>query len=238
MTRKISSILLVMLLLLSCNNSKEYSITGTIRGYSDGDTISLGYSADGKDYTITDKCIVKNEQFCFSGKTKGCDIYYIGYNTADEKPQFLLFFLEEGNIEIEITDQTVNVKGTPTNDLVSMVETKLQDYTSELYETQYRLESDSTMSDTEKSELALQAMEAQRDAVLYIQDIIRANIESAAGLYFLVQFSYLFDDNELISLTNDIPHKNIKRQNNCMYDMLKEEIVERSMSNEKREMLY
>ena len=46
----------------------------------------------------------------------------------------------------------------------------------------------------------------------------------------LVQYSDLFDNNELSELINEIPEKNIDRNNNFLYDILLEIQEERNSS--------
>lgn len=229
MLRKIISSLLAAFVLISCNNSGNYTITGAIEGILDGDTVTLGYSTDGEEFTITDYSTVSGGEFRFSGKSEGCDIYYICYNNGEE-PQYMLFFLEEGDIRINISQEQAAAEGTATNDLNTTIEKRYSEYISKIYEHQYRLSTDSLLTDSLSSELTLQIMETQRDAGYYLQDIIRENYKSTLGLFYLVQYSFLFDDDELTFLTNNIPEECINRNNNCMYDILQEELFNRNMN--------
>ena len=51
--RKLFSLITLVLLLASCGGSKSYTISGNIdiENIKDGDTISLGYSVDGTEFT-------------------------------------------------------------------------------------------------------------------------------------------------------------------------------------------
>ena len=82
MLKKIIPSLLAAFVLISCNNSGNYTITGAIEGILDGDTVTLGYSTNGEEFTKTDYTTVCGGEFRFSGKRAAT---YIIYVTTTEK---------------------------------------------------------------------------------------------------------------------------------------------------------
>ena len=77
-----------------------HRIIGSIEGAQEGDTVSLGYSCDGMDFSTVSKTVIKNGEFSFTGKQDDCKIYYIGY---DSRNIYALFFLEAGDITAHIS---------------------------------------------------------------------------------------------------------------------------------------
>ena len=100
------------------------------------------------------------------------------------------------------------------------VEDELERYVVEMFQYQDTLYRDTTLTDERKAELSNSCYKAQRDAMTYIQEVIRKNINNMVGIFLLVQYSDLFDNNELSSLIAAIPGKLIDRDNNYLYDIL------------------
>lgn len=227
--KKIFSLIVAAIMFAACSNN-EYRITGNIEGAQDGDSVILGYSSDGMEFITVNKAAIKNGEFSFTGKQKGCKIYYIGYENDSIPPVYALFFLEAGDITAEISPNNSIIIGSPMNDLNKEIETSLENYVIEMLTYQEKLYSDSTLSDSEKEELGNKSYLVQRTAMTYIQETIRENIDNMVGLFMLVQYSDLFDNNELQELISAIPEKNIDRENNYLYDILLEIQEERNSS--------
>ena len=216
--KQILAILFTAITLFACS-APEYKIEGSIDG-AEGATIRLGYSNDGMSFTATDSAVVENGKFQFNGKQKGCKIYYIEYPEAMETPLYAMFFLEGGNIKVDILPEYYHITGTPTNDLNTAVEETLTQYTGEIHTYQDSLYNNDNLSDQTKDELNNKCYITQCSAITYIQDVVRENIESMAGLYLLVQYSNLFDDEELEELASKIPSANKDSNNNPLYEIL------------------
>lgn len=217
---RLLSMLVAIAVLASCGGV-TYTIEGVIDGAIDGDSVTLGYSPMGDDFIVAEKTVVENGKFKFSGKVDGSKIYYIGYDLAIE-PVYLLLFLEGGNIKVDLSADGGQATGTPSNDMNSRFETEMAAYVTRIYECQYAMYSDTLMSDSLRSRLELETYEAQQNAVQYVQGTIRDNITSIMGLYLLVQYAELFEDEEFDKLISMIPAENIDRDNNCLYDILTE----------------
>lgn len=216
--KKIFAFVIAAISLCACQPT-SYKIEGTIDGAQEGDTVILGYSYDGQDFKTTDKTTIKDGKFFFHGETDGCKIYYIGYEEGEE-PIYAMFFLEPGNIDAGITSAGSHITGTPTNDLNIETEDELERYVVEMLQYQDTLYRDTTLTDERKAELSNNCYKVQREAMTYIQDVIRKNIDNLVGLFLLVQYSDLFDNNEFSSLIAAIPNKLIDRDNNYLYDIL------------------
>lgn len=197
----------------------EYKITGTIEGAIDGDSVLLGYSSNGRDFTTVQSTTIKDGLFKFNGKQKGCKIYYINY-PQKEDPIYALFFLEGGEITADITPNYSLITGTPTNDLNLQIEDSLESYVIKMLNLQDKLYRDTTLTQDVKAEIYSKNDSIQREAMAYIQDVIRENIENMAGLFLLVQYSDLFGNDELDELVANVPDDNKDSDNNPLFDIL------------------
>ena len=216
--KQILAILLTATALFSCS-APEYKIEGTIDG-AEGTTLRLGYSKDGMEFTATDSAVVENGKFQFHGKQKGCKIYYIEYPEAMDAPLYAMLFLEGGNIKVEIWPEDYTVTGTPTNDLNANVEATLSQYVGTILSCQDSLYNNDNLSNEIKDELNNKCYTTQCSAITYIQSVVRENIKTMAGLYLLVQYCDLFDNEELQELAAEIPSANKDTDNNPLYEIL------------------
>lgn len=225
--KKLFSIPLLFMVLALFSCAQEYTIKGTIDGAVDGDSVVLGYSVDGEEFTVADRTVVENGEFHFDGRVNGSKIYYIGYEQSLE-PMYLLFFLEGGNIEIRMSGEESTATGTPSNELNAEVEATIMDYVTQLLGAEVVLESDNdTVSDSLKVALHQKLYDTQRDVSQYIRSIIFQNKESIVSLYMMVQYIDLFGVEEIEQYVSEVPAENIDRNNNCLYDVLVEALNDR-----------
>lgn len=218
--KKLLILFITAITLFACS-TPEYKITGVIDGAEDGDSVMLGYSSNGIDFTTVAKTTIENGEFVFNGKQDGCKIYYIGYET-EEAPIYALFFLEPGEIKAEIAPDYSYITGTPMNDLNIQVEDSLESYVMKMLSLQDVLYRDSTMSEENYAEISNKNNLIQRQAMEYIQGVIRENIDNMVGLFLLAQYNDLFDDNELATLLAAVPEECQDSDNNPLYDILLE----------------
>ena len=218
-------LLFTVLALFSC--AQEYTISGTIDGAVDGDSVVLGYSVDGEEFTVTDRTVIENGEFHFDGKVNGSKIYYIGYEQSPE-PMYLLFFLEGGDIGIRMSGEESRVTGTPSNELNAEVEATIMDYVTQLLGAEVILESDDdTVSDSLRVALHQKLYDTQRDVSQYIRSTVFRNKKSIVSLYMMVQYIDLFGVEEIEQYVSEVPAENIDRNNNCLYDVLVEALNDR-----------
>lgn len=227
--KQIVTLIFASIMLLACGNTK-YRITGTIENAHEGDSVVLGYSNNGQDFITTNKSVIKDGQFLFEGNQDGCKIYYIGYE-GESTPIYALFFLEAGDIKADISTTGSHITGSPMNDLNIALEDSLGNYVMQMMSYQDTLYSDTTLTDEKKTELSNKSFIVQREAMTFIQNTIRENINNMVGLFLLVQYCDLFDNAELAELITSIPDENKDRSNNALYDILLEIQEERTSSD-------
>ena len=212
--------LLAAITLFACS-APEYKITGTIEGAADGDSVQLGYSNNGIDFTAVATTTITDGQFQFTGKQDGCKIYYISY-PKEESPIYALFFLEGGEITADIALNYSNITGTPMNDLNIQIEDSLESYVIKMLNLQDKIYRDSTLSDESKALIYTKNDSIQHEAMAYIQNTIVDNIDNMVGLFLLVQYSDLFDNEELADLIAAVPAASKDPDNNPLFDILLE----------------
>ena len=219
---------LLAFLLLSCGGS-GYTINGTIENSNDGESVALGYSVYGDDFTRIDETTIKDGKFHFKGDIDGSKIYYLLY-LNEEREICTPFFLENGEITANLSENISRVSGTPTNDANMAFEDSLLWYVNEIFSVENQLNSDSTISDSTRASIALRGYELQNESMMYVKEVIRENITSILGLYLLVQFADIFDIQELQELEREIPTVHQARSNNSLYDILMEIMDERKFN--------
>jgi hypothetical protein len=174
--------------------------------------------------------VIENGEFHFNGKINGSKIYYIGYEQGIE-PMYLLFFLEEGDINIKMAANDGLVTGTPSNDLNTLVEENIMACVNRMLEAEFMLQPDSLTNDSTVASKHLEISELRQNAMQYIKDIVTENKNSIVSLYLIVQYSAIFSIEELDEYVNNMPSEFIDRKNNCLYDVLMEMINDRKNNN-------
>lgn len=215
---KLFSIFVLSALLMSCGNSGSYKIDGTVSGMEEGDTLSLGYSVDGAQYTPESYAVIKDGKFEFAGKTENCKLYYIVKQKTEEP--VAMVFLENGNITVDISEEKNSITGTESNDLNMKLMEDLTAPITELQEKQMRLYMDTTLTDEQREVLLDELKTISEKASQYIKEFITANAETMVGLFMLVQYADMFDNDELDALVKRVPEKNKDTSNNCLFSVL------------------
>ncbi len=85
-------------LLMACSGHTGYTITGTVRGASDGDTVWLSQSVN-REIIDLDSAIIRDETFTMKGgKLTGVEECMLIYQHGDDEESMRVrdFFLENG----------------------------------------------------------------------------------------------------------------------------------------------
>ena len=114
--KRLTFIALACVLLAACGGSNSYKINGVVAGIEDGTVMTLstlGYS----DLLPVDSAVVKNGKFMLKGETDTTEMAVITFELAGSVSG-CQFFLEKGNIDLEIDaiDGNQHIAGTPNND--------------------------------------------------------------------------------------------------------------------------
>ena len=122
--KKFTYLLAAAAVMAACNGNKGYTVTGTVEGAADGDTVYLKM-AEGRQLVSLDSAVIANGTFTFKGVQDTVANRYITYAAQDKEPLMIDFFLENGQININLTRDNDSATGTPNNDIYQTIRTQL-----------------------------------------------------------------------------------------------------------------
>lgn len=95
--KKITYLLAAAAVFAACNSgNKGYTVTGTVEGAADGDTVYL-QTVKGRQLVKLDSAVIANGTFTFEGTQDTAANRYITYKTAEKEGAMMMdFFLENG----------------------------------------------------------------------------------------------------------------------------------------------
>ena len=217
--KKIITLAITLLLLLSCSKRREsYNIDGEIRDCNGADSITLACSPNGVILEEISRSAVKDGKFAFNGYIDNSKIAYICYN-ADDRDICSMFFLEKGDTEISIDSTRCLVRGTPLNNLNNTIDDSIEYYISRLQTIEEQYYSDS-LSDDDFTRLGAEGFNLQENLINYLRKTVQENIGNLLGLYMLVVYNDFFTTDELSGLIAQIPPSSIDKKNNPLYDII------------------
>ena len=111
-------------------NKAGYTITGTVEGASDGDTVYL-QEANGRNLTKLDTAVITKGTFTFEGTQDSVVSRYVTCEVNGE-PLMIDFFLENGKINVALTKDNDAVTGTPNNDAYQEIRAQINDISKKM----------------------------------------------------------------------------------------------------------
>ena len=203
--KKITYLLAVAAVFAACNSNKGYTVTGTVEGAADGDTVYL-QTIQGRQPVKLDSAVITNGTFTFKGAQDTAVNRYITYQAADKDGMMTIdFFLENGNINVKLTSgEEDSATGTPSNDAYQEIRTQLNGLNSQMMAI-YNSMSDTTLTD-EQREAKGKEMEALENKMMEVTKAgIQKNITNPVGVHLLKQNFYYMDVADLDPLMPQIP---------------------------------
>lgn len=204
--KKITYLLAAAAVFAACNSgNKGYTVTGTVEGAADGDTVYL-QTAKGRQLVKLDSAVIANGTFTFEGTQDTAANRYITYKTAEKEGAMMMdFFLENGKINIKLTaGEGDSATGTASNDAYQEIRTQLAGLNSQMMAI-YNSMSDTTLTD-EQREAKGKEMEALQDKMIETTKAgINKNITNPVGVHLLKQNFYYLDVADLDPLMPQIP---------------------------------
>lgn len=173
---------MVAAIAVSCDNApKEYTVSGTVENANDGEKVYLMERVNRK-FNILDSAVISIGQFTFTGEQSQPVNRYLSYTDGVNDPYFTDFFLENGNIQVELTHNPseAKVSGTKINNA---------------YQT-YK----------EQADVLQKAGKGGGDMELaLIKTTIASNINNELGLFLLNKNNYRFSYQEIEDYLAKIP---------------------------------
>ena len=204
--KKVFCLLTTVVLMVSCTNGKNgYTVSGTVEGAQDGQLVYL-QRAERRNAILLDSTRVKGGKFTFKGTqdtTIAC--YCICQTIPGEQPQIVDFFLENGQINISLSQEDASsATGTPNNDIYQAMRDQTVDLMKQM-EVIYQEAADESLTDEQRAEKVAEA-EAVEDALTKMaKEGVKNNITNPVGIYLLKNNYYYMDVDELDPLMPQIP---------------------------------
>lgn len=191
-------------MLAACNNgNKGYTITGTVEGATDGDTVYLR-TKEGRQFVKLDSAIIKAGVFSFKGTQDTAVSRYITYNADGKESLMIDFFLENGKIDISLTRNNDSATGTPCNDAYQEIRSQVNGLNAQR-ESIYESMADTALTDEQRQAKGKEIDNLENMIVDVLKDGVNKNITNAVGIQLLKQNFYYMSVDELEPLMPQIP---------------------------------
>ncbi|WP_300703096.1 TlpA disulfide reductase family protein [Bacteroides sp.] len=202
--KKLIYLLAVTAVFAACNSgNKGYTITGTVDGSANGDTVFLE-TVEGRQFVKLDTAVIENGTFTFKGTQDSAVNRYITYKPAGKEGIAIDFFLENGNINIKMSQDEKSATGTTNNDIFQGIRVQMDGVNKQMM-TIYESMSDTTLTD-EQRQAKGQEMDALDNKLIEIAKAeIGKNITNPVGILLLKQNYYYLDVADLDPLMPQIP---------------------------------
>lgn len=114
--KKFTYLLAVAAVFTACNSGNNgYTVTGTVEGAADGDTVYLE-TVEGRQFVKLDSAVIKDGTFTFKGTQDTAVNRYISYKAEGKDGAAIDFFLENGKIKINLSQENNSATGTANNE--------------------------------------------------------------------------------------------------------------------------
>ncbi len=206
--KKLASIVVIISLILACNQNSEnvagYTLNGQIKGYDTG-FVYLQKRIDGE-FIKTDSVMASQGKFNLSGKIDFPEYVYL---TFGDKKHLLGFFIENAAITFQANYDSLDVaviSGSKSQDEIKLYQDELLPFENkmkDLYSQYSEAESEKNQSLMSQIDSTLQALE--KDEMAFIKNYIGTHNKSVVIPYILNRdLAYALDVNELDSLVKII----------------------------------
>lgn len=203
-------------ILTSSNNKPGYTVTGTIEGANDGDTVFLqkekAWDDDSEgitglldmfDGSVTmDMAIIKNKSFTLKGISDPTELHYLAYYKNDKKQLFVEFFPEKGNIKAHLENGNYSVTGTPSNDIFQQ---ELRETLNQGYKESYKLYAGTPLTEKEKNKIKEKLTQMEKQLNKSSKSIAQSHPDKAIGVFLLGKCYDEFSIPELKAILDKIP---------------------------------
>ena len=197
-------------LLAACSGNKGYTVTGTVEGANDGDTVYL-QAVEGRQLVKLDSAIIEQGTFTFKGQQDSAVHRYLTYEAAGKEGLSMDFFLENGSTRIQLTSGADDAAtGTPANDIYQGIRSQLNAIQQQIMAI-YRdpALSDSTLTteqlEAKQKEAAAKVEELSNQTMDIIAQGIAQNIANPVGIFLLKNNHYYLTVDQLEPLMPQIP---------------------------------
>lgn len=185
-----------------------YTITGTVDGAANGDSVFIQEAANGNLVKI-DTAIIKDGKFVFEGTQDSAVNRFVTYQPKNGNPMFLDFFLENGKININLNKENSTANGTQNNDTYQTIKNQIYDISKKMNELQKSL-GDSTLTKEQRDAKTEEIKKMDESYTTIIKDNVKKNIATPVGVYMYKSTYYMNTLEENEALLKLIPAQYLK----------------------------
>ena len=196
-------LLAAAVLFTACNNGNQYTITGNIEDAKDGSPVYLLTEKD-RELVTLDSTVVKGGAFTFKGEQDTAIVCHLTCNRSEKGNVSIDFFLENGNIQINLSKGNESATGTPNNNIYQEIRVQISDLNKQMRDV-YESMTQANLSDEQRQEAAREMETVENKKIELIKSCINQNIDMPTGIHLLKQNYYYLDVNMLDSLMPKIP---------------------------------
>ena len=202
--KKLTYLLAAAAVFAACNSGNQgYTVTGTIEGATDGDTVFL-QTVEGRQLVKLDSAVITNGTFTFKGTQDTAANRYLTYNPTGAEGMIMDFFLENGKINIKLNGKSSSATGTANNDIYQAIRTQLNELDSQM-ENIYTSMTDTALTDQQREAKGKEMSALESKMMEVAKAGISQNITNAVGVHLLKSNYYYLDVKELDPLMPQIP---------------------------------
>ncbi len=204
--KKITYLLATAALMTACGGNPDgFTITGSVEGGADGDTVYL-MKWEGRQTVRIDSAVIADGTFRFKGVQSDSlpTPCYVTYKLDTPDGLLMPFFLERGDISLSLTRNNDSATGTPTNDLYQTYRDKANELNARMGELAKAM-SDTDLTDKQKREKRIEMEDLERQSYEATVEATQKNIDNAVGIFLLKENHYSMDVSALGPLMTQIP---------------------------------
>ena len=182
--KKLTYLLAAAAVFAACNSGNQgYTVTGTIEGATDGDTVFL-QTVEGRQLVKLDSAVITNGTFTFKGTQDTAANRYLTYSPAGAEGMIMDFFLENGKINIKLNGKSSSATGTANNDIYQAIRTQLNELDSQM-ENIYTSMTDTALTDQQREAKGKEMSALESKMMEVAKAGISQNITNAVGVHLL-----------------------------------------------------
>lgn len=202
--KKFTYLLAVAAVFTACNSGNNgYTVTGTVEGAADGDTVYLK-TVEGRQFVKLDSAVIKGGTFTFKGTQDTAVNRYISYKAEGKDGAAIDFFLENGKIIINLSQENNSATGTANNDAYQEIRAQINGLNKQMMSI-YESMSDTTLTDEQRETKGKEMENLENSMISAIKAGIKKNITNPVGVLLLKQNYYYMDVADLNPLMPQIP---------------------------------
>ena len=202
--KKFTYLLAVAAVCTACNSGNNgYTVTGTVEGAADGDTVYLE-TVKGRQFVKLDSAVIKGGTFTFKGTQDTAVNRYISYKAAGKDGAAIDFFLENGKIKINLSQENNSATGTANNDAYQEIKTQINGLNKQMMNI-YESMSDTTLTAEQREAKGKEMKDLENSMISAIKAGINKNIANPVGVFLFKQTFYNNSTDENEALLQQIP---------------------------------